>query len=56
MHAVHDFWGMIGFAAEVMIFVISGILLGFDAVTQDNVSFENFGKTVLLYIFLTAIR
>jgi NhaP-type Na+/H+ or K+/H+ antiporter len=39
-----------------MIFVISGIVLGFDAITSEHVSFENLGKTFLLYIFLTVTR
>jgi hypothetical protein len=56
VHCVHDFWGQIGFYAEVMIFIISGVMFGFDTVSTDYVTFGNLGKTFCLYIFLAIIR
>jgi NhaP-type Na+/H+ or K+/H+ antiporter len=55
-HAVHNFWGQMGFIAETLIFILSGLMLGYEITHDDQVTFENFGKTILLYIFLILIR
>jgi CPA1 family monovalent cation:H+ antiporter len=55
-HAVHNFWSQVGFIAETLIFVLSGLMLGYEATHEDYVTYENFGKTILLYIFLIVIR
>jgi NhaP-type Na+/H+ or K+/H+ antiporter len=55
-HAVHNFWGQIGFAAETLIFILSGLMLGYVASHGSYMTFENFGKTILLYLFLNVIR
>ena len=54
--AVHNVWQQIGFMAECLIFVLSGIMLGYTARTDDIVTFGNFGKSLVLYIFLHIIR
>lgn len=35
-HAVHHVWGYIGFMAETLIFILSGIIMGERATAEDN--------------------
>lgn len=54
-HAVHNFWGQIGFIAETLIFVLSGVMLG-GFIHAGKVTGALFGETCLLYLFLNLIR
>jgi NhaP-type Na+/H+ or K+/H+ antiporter len=54
-HAVHNFWGQVGFIAETLIFVLSGLMMG-GAIHAGRFHAYDIGKTLVLYIFLNLIR
>lgn len=65
-HALHHVWGYIGFAAETIIFILSGIIIGeriivdqFQSVDLDKVppiDFTDVVKVAAAYILLHFIR
>lgn len=65
-HALHHIWGYVGFAAETIIFVLSGIIIG-DRIVHDQfqvsdpenspaISFIDIWKVIAGYILLHLIR
>lgn len=56
-HAVHHVWSYIGFVAETLIFILSGIILGerFDS-SQGRLTGVDFAKLIPAYIILHIIR
>jgi NhaP-type Na+/H+ or K+/H+ antiporter len=54
-HAVHNFWGQVGFIAETLIFVLSGLMMG-GAIHAGKFEAAEIGKTIALYVFLFIIR
>jgi len=50
--AVHNVWMVLGFGAETLIFLISGIMIGY----HNIISFENVGKSIVLWVLLVIIR
>ena len=56
-HAVHHVWGFIGFVAETLIFVLSGIIMGERASADDNlIGYQDYIKLLFAYIILHFIR
>lgn len=53
-HAVHQVWQSIGFLAETLIFLGSGIIIGVH--NAEIVTWENVGKGVVLFVLLNVIR
>jgi len=58
-HAVHAFWGLLGFVAETMIFLISGVIMGKRLLGSDSVveiEGRDWGMMFVLYISLHVVR
>eukprot|EP01135_Chromosphaera_perkinsii_P009519 Nk52_evm9s1779 gene=Nk52_evmTU9s1779 len=51
-HFLHEFWGILGFLANTLIFIIVGMIIAI----QTNPSSRDFGMLVVLYIFEMGIR
>ena len=52
---IHNFWQVIGYIAETMIFLLSGIIIG-EKVLGDEINLADWGKLVLLFVFLILVR
>jgi NhaP-type Na+/H+ or K+/H+ antiporter len=52
--AVHQVWQSIGFLAETLIFLGCGVMIGYN--NAQIVTWENFGKGIVLFFFLNLIR
>jgi NhaP-type Na+/H+ or K+/H+ antiporter len=50
--AVHSVWSVLGFGAETLVFLLAGIMIGY----HNIISFENVGKSIVLWICLVIIR
>ena len=56
-HAVHHVWGYIGFVAETVIFILSGIIMGERAVQDGNlITYVDYLKLLAVYLILHVIR
>jgi|TARA_B110000285_G_C15058346_1_gene580882 NhaP-type Na+/H+ or K+/H+ antiporter len=56
-HAVHHVWGYIGFMAETLIFILSGIIMGERAMDDQNlIGVKDYIKLFGIYIVLHFIR
>lgn len=56
-HAVHHVWGYIGFVAETIIFIMSGLVMGKRAVSDNNIGAMDYVKLVVgTYPILHVIR
>jgi NhaP-type Na+/H+ or K+/H+ antiporter len=56
-HAVHHVWGYIGFVAETLIFILSGIIMGERATADDNlITYKDYIKLIGTYVMLHFIR
>ena len=56
-HAVHHVWGYIGFVAETLIFILSGIIMGERASADDNlIGYKDYIKLLIAYVLLHFIR
>ena len=55
-HAVHHVWSYIGFVAETVIFIVSGIIMGQKAWHENEIGPEDYIKLVGIYIVLHFIR
>jgi len=56
-HAVHHVWGYIGFMAETLIFILSGIIMGERATADDNlIGAKDYAKLFGVYVCLHFIR
>jgi NhaP-type Na+/H+ or K+/H+ antiporter len=56
-HAVHHVWGYIGFVAETLIFILSGIIMGERASSEDNlIGYKDYIKLLGTYVILHIIR
>lgn len=53
-HALHSVWATIGFYAETLIFVLAGLMIG--KRNLHVITWENLGKTLMLYVLLHVIR
>ena len=54
--AIHSIWSYIGFVAETLIFLLTGIVLGGEFVASDNLEAIWFLQLLGLYVFLHLIR
>jgi NhaP-type Na+/H+ or K+/H+ antiporter len=50
--AVHSVWSVLGFGAETLVFLLAGVMIGY----HNIISFENVGKSIVLWLFLVVIR
>lgn len=56
-HAVHHVWGYLGFVAETLIFILSGIIMGERATDDQNlIGVKDYFKLFGIYICLHFIR
>lgn len=56
-HAVHHVWGFVGFVAETLIFILSGIIIGERATDDDNlIGYKDYLKLLGTYACLHVIR
>lgn len=56
-HAVHHVWGYIGFVAETVIFILSGIIMGQRSMEDENmITYVDYLKLIGIYITLHFIR
>ena len=56
-HAVHHVWGYIGFVAETVIFIVSGIIMGQRSMEDENmITYIDYLKLIGIYIILHFIR
>jgi len=56
-HAVHHVWGYIGFVAETVIFIVSGIIMGQRSMEDENfITYVDYLNLFGIYIFLHFIR
>lgn len=55
-HAVHHVWSYIGFIAETVIFIVSGIIMGEKAAEKNEIGGEDYIKLIGIYIVLHFIR
>lgn len=55
-HAVHHVWGYIGFVAETVIFILSGLIMGQRAVGETEIGLIDYFKLLGCYLILHVIR
>lgn len=56
-HAVHHVWGFIGFVAETVIFIVTGVILGTRLFgTNTDLTYIDYLKTLGIYVVLHIIR
>jgi len=55
-HAVHHVWSYIGFIAETVIFIVSGIIMGQKAWHDNEIGTEDYVKLLGIYVVLHFIR
>ena len=55
-HAVHHVWSYIGFIAETVIFIVSGIIMGQRIMSDHELTHDDYFKLVGVYIVLHFIR
>jgi len=55
-HAVHHVWSYIGFIAETVIFIVSGIIMGQKAMADNEIGTDDYLKLCGIYIVLHFIR
>ena len=55
-HAVHHVWGYIGFVAETVIFILSGIIMGERAMQDSFITYKDYLKLFATYTILHFIR
>lgn len=56
---IDDFWKVYIFCAETIIFILGGVIVGYQATTDalsSNFSFKSFGLVFLLYLAMMASR
>ena len=56
MHTVHGIWGYIGFVAETVIFIVSGVIMGERAVIPNTITYVDYLKLFGVYVGLHIIR
>ena len=54
--AVHHVWSYIGFVAETVIFILGGMMITFKNLELEIFTWKNFGRSMILYVFITLIR
>jgi len=55
-HAIHHVWGYLGFVAETLIFILSGVIMGQRAVDNPLIGAKDYAKLFVTYICLHFIR
>jgi NhaP-type Na+/H+ or K+/H+ antiporter len=55
-HSVHHVWGFIGFLAETVIFILTGIIMGQRATNESLITGKDYGLVFVSYIILHFIR
>lgn len=55
-HAVHHVWSYIGFIAETVIFIVSGIIMGEKGAEDNEIGMPDYIKLVGIYVVLHFIR
>ena len=56
-HAVHYIWGYVGFCAETIIFLLTGIIVAIRVLQADSViGIHDYWKLILLYLILHVLR
>lgn len=56
-HAMHYIWGMIGFVAETIIFMLTGVIVAIQVLKADTViGINDYWKLLVLYLCLHVIR
>ena len=55
-HAVHHVWGFIGFVAETVIFIVTGVILGTRFLGENDLTYIDYLKTLGIYVVLHFIR
>jgi len=55
-HAVHHVWGFIGFVAETVIFIVTGVILGTRFLGENDLTYIDYLKTLGIYVVLHIIR
>jgi NhaP-type Na+/H+ or K+/H+ antiporter len=55
-HAIHHVWSYIGFVAETVIFIVSGIIMGQKAYDDNEIGTEDYIKLCGIYVTLHFIR
>ena len=53
---VHNFWRMLGFIGETLIFLLSGIIIGDKVIRENHIELMDWVKLLLLFLLLTIIR
>jgi NhaP-type Na+/H+ or K+/H+ antiporter len=56
MHTVHGIWGYIGFVAETVIFIVSGVIMGERATVPNTITYVDYLKLLGVYVGLHFIR
>ena len=52
---VHNFWNILGYMAETIVFLLSGVIIG-ETVLTEEIKLEDWGKLVLLFFLLLLVR
>ena len=55
-HAVHHVWGYIGFVAETVVFILSGLIMGKRATDDPLIGASDYFKLLASYVILHFIR
>jgi len=56
MHTVHGIWGYVGFVAETVIFIVSGVIMGERATKPNTITYVDYLKLLGVYVGLHFIR
>lgn len=56
MHTVHGIWSYVGFLAETVIFIVSGIIMGERATEPNSITYVDYLKLLGIYVGLHFIR
>eukprot|EP01147_Barroeca_monosierra_P003348 gene3349-6020_t len=54
-HSLHEFWGTLAYFGETIVFILAGLLLA-NRIEFSNFTVDDYGRLVVLYLFLMIIR
>jgi len=55
-HSVHHVWGYIGYVAETVIFILTGVIMGQRATSDTEIDYRDYMKLIATYVILHFIR
>ena len=54
--AVHHVWGYLAYAAESLIFILAGLIIGIKVLSEEDITYKDYLLNLALYLILHLIR